>query len=92
MRAGLPREEAEELMGPRPPAPAFWVDTAWKAQGTKPKASPASDGQDNRIRDAMRSWTGPRNRKGRPKVGALSEALGFVVTRERRNVLWEALR
>ena len=88
VEAGVPRDEAEEMMGPRPPEPAVFVDTAWKAGGTKPKEAPVSDGQDNRVIDAMRSWTGPRNKKGRPKAGALSEVVGFGVTRERRNELW----
>ena len=41
--AGLSREDAEEMMGPRPPAPVdgsgteVFVDTAWKASGTKPR-------------------------------------------------------
>ena len=91
VRAGLSQEESEEMMGARPLVPAFWVDTAWKAGGTKPKEAPVSDGQDNRVIDAMRSWTGPRNKKGKPKVGALSAAVGFGVTRERRNELWAQL-
>ena len=37
LEAGLSQDEAEEMMGPSPPAPAFFVDTAWKATGTKPK-------------------------------------------------------
>ena len=39
--AGLSREDAEETMGPRPPEPEFFVDTAWKAGGTKKKPDPA---------------------------------------------------
>ena len=39
-------------------------------------------GRDNRILDVMRSWTGPRNRKGKPKVSALSEGSRVLVTRE----------
>ena len=44
--------------------------------------------QDDRILDAMRTWTGAVNKKGRPKPQELSAALGFEVTRERRNALW----
>ena len=49
------------------------------------------DGSDNRILNAMGSWTGPVNRKGKPKTRALSEVVGFGVTRERRNALWAKL-
>ena len=35
--AGIEQQVAEEMMGPRPPAPEVFVDTAWKAGGTKPK-------------------------------------------------------
>ena len=44
--------------------------------------------QDQRIIDAMAFWTGPVNKKGRPKPQELSAALGFGVTRQRRNALW----
>ena len=48
----------------------------------------AGRSQDRRILDAMRTWTGPVNKKGRPKPQELSDALGFGVTRQRRNALW----
>ena len=48
--------------------------------------------QDDRIIEAMAFWTGPANKKGKPKPSGLSEALGFEVTRERRNALWLKLK
>ena len=52
--AGLSREEAEEMMGPSPPRPAFFVDTAAKAGGTKPPDQPMAPPGDktNRLRGA----------------------------------------
>ena len=93
---GVSQEEAEEMMGPRPPDPEFFVDTAWKAGGTKPKDTPSGPadtlGIDQVILDAMRAWTGPTNKKGKPKPSALSADLGIVVTREKRNELWKLLQ
>ena len=83
MQAGLSREESEEMMGPRPPEPAMFVDTAWKATGTKP-----SESKRDIILAAMRSWTGATNRKGKPKVRELSAIVGFEVTRKVRNELY----
>ena len=97
VQSGISQEEAEEMMGPRPPPPAVFVDTAWKATGTKAKEAKVNtdtvDGsvwriRDNRILNAMGSWSGPVTRKGKPKTGALSAVVGFAVTRERRNRLW----
>ena len=95
VQSGISQEEAEEMMGPRPPPPAVFVDTAWKATGTKAQdisrtglgrlSIPA---EDERILAAMRTWEGPVNRKGKPKPSALSAVVGFPVTRERRNRLW----
>ena len=76
--AGLSQEDAEEMMGPRPPAPAEFVDTAWKASGTKPKdeAPQPRDGRslDDKILEAFddETYTGPRRpdhklRGGMPK-------------------------
>ena len=74
-------------------AEATFAEVVHRSDGTYgPADLPRGAGGSDRILDAMRSWTGPRNKKGKPKVGALSEALGFTVTRERRNALWEALR
>ena len=87
--AGLSQEDAEDMMGPRPPAPEVFVDTAWKAGGTRPKDTPAVD---QIILDAMRAWTGPTNKKGRPNPRALSNGLGIVVTREKRNEIWKRLQ
>ena len=45
MQAGLSQVEAEEMMGPRPPEPSVFVDTAWKATGTKARqTAPAPSG------------------------------------------------
>ena len=90
MDTGLDREEAEEMMGLRPTAPNFFVDTAWKATGTKARnSSPQeTETQDGQILVAMRNWSGRVNKKGKPKPSALSAVVGFIVTRERRNRLW----
>ena len=42
--AGLSRTEAEEVMGPRPPAAEFFVDTAWKSGGTKARDEHSAGG------------------------------------------------
>ena len=41
VQAGLSQEESEDMMGPSPPAPEFFVDTARKAGGTKPRRTQA---------------------------------------------------
>ena len=97
--AGLTQEDAEDMMGPRPPEPEFFVDTAWKATGTKAKERvPQStemveraESQDRRLLAAMRDWTGPVNKKGKPKLSPLELKVGFYVTRQRRNRLWDLI-
>ena len=63
------QEEAEDMMGPRPPAPEFFVDTAWKAGGTKPKDSAPnySSAERNHRPGLEPTYDGPINRKGLPK-------------------------
>ena len=93
--AGLSQRDAEEMMGPRPPTPEVFVDTAWKASGTKARQETAqveeqeaTEEQDETILAVMREWEGPVNKKGKPKPTALAAVVGFGVTRKRRNRLW----
>ena len=80
-------------MGPRPPEPEFFVDTAWKAGGTKAKKpAPAHTGvnRDTMILQALLSYTGPVNKKGRPKLRPLREHANLPdLTRAERNRMYE---
>ena len=66
----------------------------WRKTGKQAEANVREQArsQDDRILDAMRTWTGAVNKKGRPLPKELSAALGFAVTRQRRNALWLTLK
>ena len=80
--AGVSREDAEEMMGPRPPTPAVFVDTAWKASGTKPRAEAPQPGDERSLDDKIleafddETYTGSR-RPNRKKRGGMPKFRPF---------------